>query len=85
MSATPVNDLAPFDNKLPLYEASTQCKNWRYSIERLVHIRATLNEAAVAAIRIKIETDEVRVPGLYLLVFNLTPSFSQDRRRTFLS
>ncbi|KAF8203696.1 cyclin-like protein [Pholiota molesta] len=70
MSATPVNDLAPFDNKLPLYEASTQCKNWRYSIERLVHIRATLNEAAVAAIRIKIETDE---PGSSKDVSFLTP------------
>lgn len=58
MSSAPVND-APAETKLSLYEASTQCKNWRYSVERLAHIRFTLNEAAVAVIRTKIESDEV--------------------------
>ncbi|KAF9475615.1 cyclin-like protein [Pholiota conissans] len=70
MSVAPANDIAPSNKKLLLYEASTQFKNWRYSGERLVHIRATLNKAAVAAIRVKIETDE---PGSSKDVFFLTP------------
>ncbi|KAF8642247.1 hypothetical protein AX16_009522 [Volvariella volvacea WC 439] len=45
-------------SKLPLYEASTQCRNWRYSPEKLASIRTILNEAAVSAIRNKIEANE---------------------------
>lgn len=46
--------------KKPLYEASTQFKNWRYSPENLAQIRHSLNKAAVATIRDKLEADEVR-------------------------
>ncbi|KAG1716556.1 hypothetical protein ID866_608 [Astraeus odoratus] len=44
--------------KRPLYECSTQFKSWRYSPEQLQYVRQTLNAAAVAAIRKKIEADE---------------------------
>lgn len=53
-----INDTSPVP-KVPLYEASTQYRNWRYSIEQLAHIRAGLNEAAVAVIRKTFETDQV--------------------------
>lgn len=66
MSPAVVNEAPPSEKKLSLYEASTQYRNWRYSTERLAHIRATLNEAAVAVIRTKIETDEVLSWMLYL-------------------
>jgi len=46
--------------KKPLYEASTQFKNWRYSPDHLAHIRSTLNEAAVGVIR---KTFEAYEPG----------------------
>ena len=46
-------------SKVPLYEGSTQYKNWRYSTEQLSHIRAGLNEAAVAVIRGTFEADQV--------------------------
>ncbi|TFK41017.1 cyclin-like protein [Crucibulum laeve] len=45
-------------DKKPLYEASTQFINWRYSVEQLARIRASLNEAAVSAIRHTFESDE---------------------------
>ncbi|KAH7921781.1 cyclin-like protein [Leucogyrophana mollusca] len=44
--------------KKPLYEASTQYKNWRYSPERLEDVRTQLNAAAVAVIRNTFEADE---------------------------
>ncbi|KAF8973886.1 cyclin-like protein [Flammula alnicola] len=56
MSPVSTNTIA--QPKVFLYEASTQCRNWRFSVEQLAHIRATLNEAAVAVIRTKFETDE---------------------------
>jgi cyclin H len=52
------NDISPI-SKVPLYEGSTQYRNWRYSTEQLTHIRAGLNEAAVAVIRKTFETDQV--------------------------
>ncbi|EGN98756.1 hypothetical protein SERLA73DRAFT_107872 [Serpula lacrymans var. lacrymans S7.3] len=42
----------------PLYEASTQYRNWRYSPAKLANVRASLNTAAVTAIRTKFEVDE---------------------------
>ena len=45
--------------KRPLYEASTQFRNWRYSIEKLACVRQSLNEAAVTAIRNTFEAAEV--------------------------
>ncbi|KAF5355950.1 hypothetical protein D9756_003896 [Leucocoprinus leucothites] len=42
----------------PLYEASTQFRNWRFSSEGLAQIREKLNEAAVAAIRNTFEVDQ---------------------------
>ncbi|KAK7058833.1 hypothetical protein VNI00_001457 [Paramarasmius palmivorus] len=42
----------------PLYEASTQFKNWRFSHARLNQIRSTLNEAAVSVIRTTFEAYE---------------------------
>ena len=45
--------------KVSLFEASTQYKNWRYSVVQLARIRKDLNDAAVAIIRAKFETDQV--------------------------
>ena len=45
--------------KQPLYLASTQFRNWRFSFAGLAEVRGSMNEAAVAAIRRKIEADEV--------------------------
>ncbi|KII93198.1 hypothetical protein PLICRDRAFT_49268 [Plicaturopsis crispa FD-325 SS-3] len=45
-------------SKKPLYENSTQFRNWRFSPEQLAHTRATLNVAAVAVIRNTFEADE---------------------------
>jgi len=45
--------------KVSLFEASTQYKNWRYSVAQLARIREDLNDAAVAIIRAKFETEEV--------------------------
>lgn len=56
--------------KVPLYGASTQFKSWRYSPERLRHVRQTLNAGAVAAIRKTLETDE---PGSSTSVSFLQP------------
>lgn len=48
-----------FKGKKTLYEASTQCKNWRFSPDRLAVVRGSLNSAAVAVIRNAFEADEV--------------------------
>ena len=45
--------------KKPLYEASTQFRNWRYSSEQLADIRKSLNVTAVTAIRNTFELAEV--------------------------
>ncbi|KAF4623068.1 hypothetical protein D9613_001932 [Agrocybe pediades] len=50
--------IPPSEPKVPLYQASTQCRNWRYSVNQLARIRAALNEAAVAVIRSTFEADE---------------------------
>ena len=47
------------EQRQPLYEASTQFQNWRFSQEGLAQIREKLNETAVAAIRNTFEVDEV--------------------------
>ncbi|KAJ7492818.1 cyclin-like protein [Mycena latifolia] len=57
-------------SKTPLYEASTQFKNWRYSTHSLGKVRASLNAAAVAVIRNTFEADE---PGSSSAVSFLTP------------
>ncbi|KAJ7431825.1 hypothetical protein B0H11DRAFT_2180008 [Mycena galericulata] len=57
--------------KIPLYEASTQFKNWRYSSDSLDGVRASLNAAAVAVIRNTFEADE---PGSSSAVSFLTPN-----------
>ncbi|ESK98340.1 cyclin-dependent protein kinase regulator [Moniliophthora roreri MCA 2997] len=49
----------PSDSPLkPLYEASTQFRNWRFSHARLNQIRSTLNDAAVSVIRTTFEAYE---------------------------
>ena len=86
MSPALVTEAPPSEKKLSLYEASTQYRNWRYTTERLAHIRATLNEAAVAVIRTKIETDEVFFWLLHLsLIRHLNVFSSQDRLAMFPS
>ncbi|KAJ7900135.1 cyclin-like protein [Mycena olivaceomarginata] len=57
-------------SKTPLYEASTQFKNWRYSSQSLAKVRASLNAAAVAVIRNTFEVDE---PGSSSALSFLTP------------
>ncbi|KAH9985435.1 cyclin-like protein [Russula compacta] len=43
--------------KTPLFQSSTQYKNWRFSAEQLRATRTALNRAAVAAIRNTFEND----------------------------
>ncbi|TRM65744.1 cyclin-like protein [Schizophyllum amplum] len=54
----------------PLYEGSTQFRNWRFSPERLAHMRERMNANAVAAIRAAFEADE---PGSSSAVQFLIP------------
>ncbi|KAF9458205.1 cyclin-like protein [Collybia nuda] len=56
--------------KRPLYEASTQFRNWRYSPEQLSEIRTSLNNAAVGVIRTTFEAQEL---GSSTIVSFLTP------------
>ncbi|KIY63645.1 cyclin-like protein [Cylindrobasidium torrendii FP15055 ss-10] len=51
-------DPAATPKKTPIYEASSQYNNWRFSPERLEVLRRTMNEAAVTAIRRTLETHE---------------------------
>lgn len=51
----------PTTTRTPLYEGSTQFKNWRFSKEQLLQIRTSLNLSAVAAIRNAFEADTVRL------------------------
>lgn len=63
----------------PLYEASTQFRNWRFSSEGLTQIRDKLNSAAVAVIRHTFEVDQVTlalISGANIQYSSL--SFSQD-------
>ncbi|KAI0257570.1 cyclin-like protein [Lactifluus subvellereus] len=57
-SSTPP-DVGP-TAKTPLFQSSTQYKNWRFSAEKLKAIRTALNQAAIAAIRTTFESD---LPG----------------------
>jgi hypothetical protein len=45
--------------KTPLFQSSTQYRNWRFSVEQLKSTRASLNQAAIAAIRNTFESDSV--------------------------
>lgn len=70
MPSLATSDAAPQSElKVPLYEASTQFKNWRFSVEQLAYTRETLNEAATAAIRNTFENDEV-LNFLFLSTFD---------------
>ncbi|KAI0034314.1 cyclin-like protein [Vararia minispora EC-137] len=44
--------------RLPLFQASTQFRNWRFSPERLAATRASMNKAAVAVICATFDADE---------------------------
>lgn len=57
--------------KKPIYEASTQFRNWRYSTEQLSTIRTSLNHAAVAAIRNAFEAQEVNISQYVLKAYSL--------------
>jgi cyclin H len=61
-SVTPTAETA---RKEPLYEASTQLRNWRFSPEGLAVIRAKLNDVAVAAIRHTFEVDQVTIMPIF--------------------
>jgi cyclin H len=51
-------EAGPSDTKrIPLYEASTQFKHWRFSPEQLALTRETLNTAAASVIRKAFEAD----------------------------
>jgi cyclin H len=45
--------------KVPLFQNSTQYKNWRFSVKQLTATRTALNQGAVAAIRNTFESDSV--------------------------
>lgn len=64
--------------KVSLFEASTQYKNWRYSVAQLGRIRKDLNDAAVVIIRTKFDTDEVLNYPCYKLSALNHPNTSQD-------
>lgn len=50
----------PPPQRRPIYEASTQYRNWRYSPEQLAESRRLLNEAAVKGIKDLLEKESVR-------------------------
>lgn len=50
--------------KKPLYEASTQFRNWRFSNEQLAQKRSVLNVAAVEAVRMVIENNTACQPAV---------------------
>lgn len=54
--------------KKPLYEGSTQFRNWRFSKEQLAQKRSALNVAAVEAVRGVIESDTARQLAFYDLL-----------------
>jgi len=64
MVTPPVNAMAAATqpvastSKVPLFEASTQFRNWRFSFDGLAELRASMNAVAVDAIRSKIEANE---------------------------
>ena len=65
----PEGDSIEGETRQPIYEGSTQFRHWRYSKEQLASTRASLNEAAVAAIRNAFEADLAgsfsRIPRSY--------------------
>ncbi|KAG6868088.1 hypothetical protein C0993_007667 [Termitomyces sp. T159_Od127] len=65
LPSIPVRDI----QKRPLYELSTQFRNWRFSPEHLAHLRFSLNAAAVSAIRHTLESEK---PGSSAVVSFLT-------------
>ncbi len=50
-------------SRTSLYEGSTQYRHWRFSPEQLADTRASLNTAAVAAVRDAFEADSVSEYG----------------------
>lgn len=67
-------------SKVPIYESSTQFRNWRFSMESLAQLRGSMNEVAVEAIRKKIEADQVRRLLTILRCIPNTRWGSQDRQ-----
>jgi hypothetical protein len=65
---TPDVDAPPA--RVPLFETSSQFRNWRFSPERLAATRTSMNNVAVAAIRATFEADEVRPPSAYPPLFS---------------
>lgn len=61
------------EQRQPLYEASTQFRNWRFSSQGLAQIREKLNEAAVATIRCTFEADQVILALLTDVIFGRSP------------
>ena len=53
-------------SRISLYEGGTQYRHWRFSPEQLADTRASLNAAAVAAIRDAFEADTVSNIFLFL-------------------
>lgn len=60
--------------KKPLYEGSTQFRNWRFSREQLAQKRSVLNVAAVEAVRRVIENDSARQLTLWSAPSRLLPT-----------
>ena len=52
--------IAEPSQKKPLYEGSTQFRNWRFSKEQLAEKRSVLSAAAVETVRKVIENDSAR-------------------------
>ncbi|KAG6879743.1 hypothetical protein C0992_012346 [Termitomyces sp. T32_za158] len=69
MSNDPPSISVTETQKRPLYELSTQFRNWRFSPEHLAHLRFSLNAAAVNAIRHTLESEK---PGSSAVVSFLT-------------
>ncbi|KAF8078470.1 cyclin-like protein [Lyophyllum atratum] len=60
MSTVPIepSSSALPSTKKPIYESSTQFRNWRFSPEQLSELRSSLNAAAVAVIRNTLENEK---------------------------
>ena len=70
--------------KKPLYEGSTQFRNWRFSKEQLAQKRSVLNVAAVEAVRKVIENDSACQVSLEPASSRL-PRHSLGHLKTFCS
>ncbi|KAL7415381.1 cyclin-like protein [Mrakia frigida] len=74
-TAPPPPSSSPTEALRPLYEESSQYRNWRYSKEKLAKMRKDLNERAVDVVRKNLQAEKV----------SSTPSQAQAEEEAYLT